>query len=259
MGLLGWIVVFTLVGGVAGVLLASVFLAFPDRVRTRLLPALLSFATGSLLGGAFLGLIPHALEHRHDHSVETITFAILAGMVGFFVVEKILIFRHCHAEECEAHVADEARAKASASLILLGDTVHNFVDGVVIGAAFLADFRLGVAASLAAAAHEIPQELADFAILLHGGLSRGRALLLNALSGLATVLGGVAAYFALHPLHDALPIVIAVAAANFLYVAVADLIPTLHRRTGLKSSLLQIACIAAGVGVIALAARAHGH
>lgn len=261
MGPLGWILLATAVGGVGGVAVAALFLTVPARVRTAALPALLSFATGSLLGGAFLGLIPHALEEEASPGIHNLGLALLGGLIGFFIIEKFLIFRHCHTEECEAHVADEARARASGSLILLGDTVHNFIDGVVIGAAFLADWRLGVTMTLAVAAHEIPQEVADFAILLHGGWTRGKALALNALTGLATVAGGVVAYLPLHKesMERALPYVLAVAAANFIYVALADLIPTLHRRIGLRSSLLQLASIAAGIGMILFAERLHGH
>ncbi len=263
MGPLGWILAATMVGGLGGVAVAAIFLVLPGGIRKAALPALLSFATGSLLGGAFLGLIPHALAgDGHGHGspgMHNLGIALLAGLLGFFIVEKFLIFRHCHTEECEAHVADEARAKASGSLILLGDTVHNFIDGVVVGAAFLVDWKLGITTMLAVAAHEIPQEVADFAILLHGGWSRAKALLFNALSGLATVLGGLVAYAALHAAEHALPYVLAVAAANFIYVALADLIPTLHRRVGLKATALQLTCIAAGMAMILLAERMHHH
>jgi zinc and cadmium transporter len=135
-------------------------------------------------------------------------------------------------------------------LIILGDSIHNFVDGVLIAAAFLTDVQLGIVTSLAVAAHEIPQEVGDFAILLDSGYSRGKALFYNVLASFTTVLGGVLAYFSLENLHDSLPYFLALAASSFIYIAVADLIPSLHTKTDMKTSLQQIALIAAGVLLI---------
>jgi zinc and cadmium transporter len=177
---------------------------------------------------------------------------VLIGLLIFFVMEKLVLWRHCHSDHCEAHVPDfeHSKEKAAANLILIGDGIHNLVDGVLIAAAFVTDFHLGIVTSLAIIAHEIPQEVGDFAILLHGGFSRGKALLFNALASLTTIVGAVAAYFFLQEVQTVVPYVLAVAAASFIYIAVADLIPGLHRRTEFSASVQQLVLIVAGVMVI---------
>lgn len=251
--LIVWIILFTLVGGVLSVILASFFLLLPQTFRTRLLPAMVSFAIGTLLGAAFLGILPHALEG--PGSGHKVMATVLGGLLIFFLLEKMVLWRHCHTDECEGHAPDAGHGRASASgyLILIGDGIHNLVDGVLIAAAFLADIHLGVITSLAVMAHEIPQELGDFAILLHSGFSRGRALLFNALSGLTMVIGGVVAYFFLSHAQDVIPYVLAIAASSFIYIAVADLIPGLHKRLEMHVTIQQIVLILSGVGVIYLA------
>ena len=255
MSLLAWIVLFTLLGGVLSVLAASVFLLLPESLRTRVLPAMVSFAIGALLGAAFLAVLPHALAAPGVRDMHAITSTVLLGLLGFFLLEKLVLWRHCHTHECEAHGATEVHspiaihghAKASGYLILFGDGVHNFVDGVLIAAAFLTDVHLGVVTALAVAAHEIPQEVGDFAILLHSGFSRGKALLYNVLASLTTVVGGVLAYFSLGMAQAVLPYVLAVAASSFIYIAVADLIPGLHKRLEPRVTLEQVLLIGAGV------------
>lgn len=272
MTLLAWIVLFTLLGGVLSVLAAALFLLLPESQRTRVLPAMVSFAIGALLGAAFLAVLPHALAAPGVRDMHAITSTVLLGLLGFFLLEKLVLWRHCHAHECEAHGsasvvtgrtpgATEAHgatpdtaathahshAKASGYLILFGDGVHNFVDGVLIAAAFLTDVHLGVVTALAVAAHEIPQEVGDFAILLHSGFTRGKALFYNVLSSLTTVVGGVLAYFSLGIAQAALPYVLAVAASSFIYIAVADLIPGLHKRLEPRVTLVQVLLIGAGV------------
>src|SRR4030065_53296 len=235
MSLLTWIILFTLLGGVLSVLAASVFLLLPESLRTRVLPAMVSFAIGALLGAAFLAVLPHALAAPGVRDMHAITGTVLLGLLGFFLLEKLVLWRHCHTHECEAHGAIEAinplaihgHATASGYLILFGDGVHNFVDGVLIAAAFLTDVHLGVVTALAVAAHEIPQEVGDFAILLHSGFTRSKALFYNVLASLTTVLGGVLAYFSLGVAQAALPYVLAVAASSFIYIAGAGLIPGL--------------------------------
>jgi zinc and cadmium transporter len=171
-------------------------------------------------------------------------------------LEKLLIWRHCHSGSCEAHGEEEddyhdhSTAKSAGALIILGDSIHNFVDGVLIAAAFLTDVQLGIVTSLAVAAHEIPQEVGDFAILLHSGYSKRKALFYNIVSSLTTVLGGMLAYFGLEDLQGSLPYFLALAASSFIYIAVADLIPSLHKKTDMKTSLQQIALIATGVFLI---------
>lgn len=259
-------VIFTAVGGVLSVLAAAIFLLLPERQRQQALPHGISFAIGALLTGAFCGLIPHAFEDVAPEDISTLSATILAGILGFFILEKLLIWRHCHSHACEAHGEDshddhqhhnhghggDHGRRVAGMFIILGDSIHNFVDGVLIGAAFLTDAQLGIVTSLAVAAHEIPQEVGDFAILLHSGYSRGKALFYNVLSSLSTVIGGVLAYFSLGNLHHLLPYFLTLAASSFIYIAVADLIPSLHRKTDIKTSLQQIGFILAGVALILL-------
>jgi zinc and cadmium transporter len=251
------IITFTAVGGVLSVLAAAVFLLLRDHHRNAVLPHGISFAIGALLAVAFWGLIPEAFVKVKPEQFQALSGTILAGILGFFMLEKLLIWRHCHHGSCEAHgdeVLDEghahSHAKPAGALIILGDSIHNFVDGVLIAAAFLTDVQLGIVTSLAVAAHEIPQEVGDFAILLHSGYSRGKALFYNILASLTTVLGGVLAYFSLEDLHGILPYFLALAASSFIYIAVADLIPSLHTKTDMKTSVQQIVLIAAGVFLI---------
>ena len=252
MPLLSWILLFCLLGGVLSVLAAGVFLMLRESLRSRLLPHAVSFAIGALLGAALLGLLPHALEGVGGNDFHAITGAVLLGLFGFFLLEKLVLWRHCHHEHCEVHTPedDEHHHPAAGTLILVGDGLHNFIDGVLIGAAFLTDVHLGIVTSLAVAAHEIPQEVGDFAVLLHSGFSTGRAFLFNLLSSLATVVGGVLAYYGLRDLEPALPYVLAVAASSFIYVAVADLIPGLHKRVEFSATLKQLLLIGAGVALI---------
>lgn len=263
MTLLAWIVVFTLFGGVLSVLAAAGFLLIPESLRTRLLPAMVSFAIGALLGAALLAVLPHALTAPGVGDLHVITGVVLLGLLGFFLLEKLVLWRHCHTHECEvhgggvsgstgSHARDTSHGHAAAAgyLILIGDAVHNFVDGVLIAAAFLTDVHLGIVTAIAVAAHEIPQEVGDFAILLHGGFTRTKALAYNVLASLTTVIGGVLAYFSLTELQSIVPYVLAIAASSFIYIAVADLIPGLHKRLAPRATLEQLLLIGAGVIVI---------
>lgn len=258
MNLLVLIIIFTAIGGILSVMAAAVFLLLPELQRKAMLPHGISFAIGALLAVAFWGLIPEAFETVKPDQFQILSGTILAGILGFFTLEKLLIWRHCHSGNCEAHGDDNehahkhnhSNAKSAGSLIILGDSIHNFVDGILIAAAFLTDVQLGIVTSLAVAAHEIPQEVGDFAILLDSGYSRGKALFYNMLASLTTVLGGILAYFSLEDLHSSLPFFLALAASSFIYIAVADLIPTLHKKTDIKTSIQQIVLIAAGVFLI---------
>lgn len=256
---LGWILAFTVLGGIASAAVAGIFLLIPDGPRARALPHLVSFATGTLLGAALLALLPHALEGAGAERVHEIGLAVVVGIGVFFILEKLVLWRHSHGHHYPGHAAHaHHREDASAALILVGDSIHNALDGVLIAAAFLTDVRLGIVTGVAAMAHEIPQEIGDFAVLLQSGMSRGRALLLNLLTSLTSVVGGLLAYFALSRILDILPYALAVAAASFLYVAVADLIPGLHRRVDARASVAQVVLIAVGIAVIALA-EGHAH
>jgi zinc and cadmium transporter len=264
-----WIILATSVSGVLSVLAAGIFLALPARQREGVLPHLVSFATGALLGAALLALIPHAVLGAGTDRVHEVGIALIAGIALFFVLEKFLLWRHCHDDHCaehpvgdahdhghdHGHAHDQARKQASGTLVLVGDALHNVLDGVLIAAAFLTDVHLGIVTALAIMAHEIPQEVGNFAVLLHSGASRRRALALNLLTSLTAVIGGVVGYFALETAVRALPFALAVAAASLLYVAVADLIPGLHRRVDPRSSVTQVVLIALGIAVITLAER----
>ena len=230
----------TLVGSLGGLLLAASFLLCSEQLRIRLVPSLVSYAVGTLLGVALLALLPDAIEKM---SALRVFGTLLAGILLFFILEKLVIWRHCHTTECVAHTT-------AAPLVLIGDAFHNFVDGAVVGSAAVSSIALGVSTAVAIAAHEIPQELGDFAILLNAGYSRGRALLLNILSGLSAVAGAVVAVLALNWVPNLLPYLLAVAAASFLYIAMADLIPELHRGPMDARSALQILLVCGGVATV---------
>lgn len=234
-------------GGLLSVLLASVAL----RMKAEWVPVMVSYAIGALLGAVFLEILPHAVEHAGNF--QTMGGVVLGGILGFFILEKLVLWRHCHTEHCEAHGTpahnhshghDHGR---SGMMITVGDTVHNFVDGVMIAAAFLVDMKLGVVTAFAIAAHEVPQELGDFLILLHSGYSKTKALVLNLLSSAAMLAGAVFGYFLLAEMHDLLPYMLAIAASGMIYVAVADLIPGLHKRVELGHTAQQVLLIGLGV------------
>jgi zinc and cadmium transporter len=211
------IILLTGFSGFLSALAASFFLSLGEARRADLLPHLVSFATGALLGAAFLGLLPHALEAGGPGGAHRIGLALLVGILTFFLLEKFVLWRHCHDDPCEMHSpSHEARDAASARMILAGDSFHNVLDGVLIAAAFMTDPRLGVVTALAVCAHEIPQEVGDVAILLHGGYSRRRALALNLLTSLTSIVGGIVAYFALATALHVLPYALAFADASFL-------------------------------------------
>jgi len=248
------ILLFTALGGVLSALIAGVFLLLSEERRNQIMPHSVSFATGALLGTALLALIPHAVSGAGPFKVHSIGAALLAGIALFFVLEKFLLWRHCHTEAVEtAHTHEHHRRDASGWLIVVGDGLHNFIDGVLIAAAFLTDVHLGIVTTFAIMAHEIPQEVGNFAVLLHGGFSRRKALLWNMASSLTAVLGGVVGWLAFREAMALLPYALAVAAASLLYVAVADLIPGLHKRTDLRASVFQVVWIAVGVSLVMVA------
>lgn len=240
--LLSLIVIFSLLGSIGAVALSGSFLIFPRRVRLFFIPFLISYASGALLAVALLDLIPRSLESVGSGPV---FYTVLAGLISFFVLEKLVIWRHCHREVCEVH-------KAAGPLLLVGDAFHNFGDGIAIGAAFLVSIPLGIATSLAVMAHEIPQEVGDFVILLESGYPRRRALLLNALSGLTTLPGALLAYASLRYVEAWLPYIVALAAAGFIYIAMADLFPALHRTVGPRQTIYQLVSIICGAATMIL-------
>ena len=232
----------SLVGSGGGVLIASPLLLLRDPVRLRLVPGLISYAVGTFLGVALLALVPEALESL---PAPRALGALLAGILGFFMLEKLVIWRHCHTADCDAH-------DSSAALILVGGSLHNFTDGAIVGAAVLTSLPLGITTALAVAAHQIPQEVGDYAILLDAGYSRTRAFVMNTLSASTCTLGAAAVYAATSRTPTALPYVLAFAAGSFLYVALSDLIPGLHREAVDVSAIRQVVLIVAGVGTIVM-------
>ena len=248
MSTFSWIIAVSLAGGALSVVAAA---ALSLSVGAHRVNILISYAIGALLGTAFLEILPHALEHGDPHKMAG---TVLFGILVFFVLEKLVLWRHCHHDHCEAH---DARAPAhdhgrSGLLILVGDTFHNFVDGILIAAAFLENTELGIVTALAIIAHEIPQEVGDYLILLHSGYSKAKALAFNLLSSVATLIGATLAYFALSELTEWIPSLLGLAAASMIYVAVADLIPGLHKRTELKATLQQVMLIGLGIASIAI-------
>ncbi len=248
------IVIACLAGGVLAIVAAAGTLA----LHARWISPLVSFAVGALLGAVFLELLPHALERGNT---ERVMATMLGGLLLFFLLEKLVLWRHSHgeAEELAGDAGGfDARHSAghdhgrSGLMILIGNSVHNFCDGVVIAASFLTDFALGTATALAIVAHAIPQQVGDFAVLMHSGYSKRRAFAYNLATGTATLAGGLAGYSALASMQHILPTVLALAAASLLYVAVADLIPSLHRHPAPAQTVLQLALIGVGIAIIAV-------
>ena len=259
MPLLLWIILFAAFGGIASAAFAVVFLWVPEERGARILPHFISFATGALLGAALLALLPEAIEGAGLASAHRIGLTLVVGLGVFFVIEKLVLWWHARAHDEEGGSAHhDHREHASGVLVLVGDSIHNALDGVLIASAFLTSNSLGAVTTFAVAAHEIPHRVGDFAILVHAGFSRPRALFLNLATGLASVIGAIAAYYGLRRAMGALPYALAFAAAGFLYIAVAGLIPGLHRRADPRTSAIQVILISAGIAVIAFAEQLTG-
>ena len=255
-----YIVLATLAGGLLSVFVAA---SLTVSVLSRVVQHLVSLSTGVLLSTALLNVLPEAFEGGKA-SPQNLFAALLGGLLFFFLLEKAELYRHGHHHEHDHHHHhhgfDQQQAGRGGWTVLLGDSIHNFCDGIIIAAAFLADTRLGVVTALAIVAHEIPQEVGDYIVLLNAGFSRTKALLYNALSGLAAVLGGVLGYFVVGPWEAAFPYLLVVAASSFIYVAVADLIPQLQHRLTLRETLAQLTWLAAGLAVVVLATQLlHEH
>ena len=241
-----WISAASIAGGLISALCAAIVAV---SARANWISALISFAIGALLGAVFLDIIPEAF--REPEKAGAVAATMLGGVLGFFVLEKLVLWRHCHVEDCEAHDqhshGDHGR---SGLMITIGGGFHNFVDGVLIAAAFLQSTELGVVTATAIITHEIPQEIGDFAILLHSGYAKGRAFAMNALSSLAMLVGALLGYVALQDAKQWISTALALAAASLIYVAVADLIPGLHKRPELRATAQQVLLI--GLGVLSI-------
>lgn len=214
---------------------------------------LISFATGTLLTAALFGLIPEAIESAGGET-HTVMLFVLGGILSFFFLEKLIIWRNCTDEDCDVH-------SAAGPIVLIGDALHNFIDGIVIAAAFLTSFSVGIAVGFAIIAHEVPQETGDFGILLHGGFSKKKAFTLNALSSVTTIPAAIISYFLLGEISFIIPFALAISAASFLYIALSDLAPELHKKWGFKHTLKQLILILAGVAMMLLimASMSHNH
>jgi zinc and cadmium transporter len=243
------IVIATLAGGMLSVFIAA---AVTLSVLKLIVKHLVSLSAGVLLGTALLNLLPEAFEGGAPPA--SLFATLLGGLLFFFLLEKVELYRHTHHHEGDGHHHhhhfDAEQAGRGGWSVLLGDSIHNFCDGVLIAAAFLADARLGVATAVAVIAHEIPQEVGDYIVLLNAGFSRARALAYNAISGLASVLGGVLGYFVIQRFEAWMPYLLVVAASSFVYVAVADLIPQLQRRLAWRETALQLLWLGVGLGMI---------
>jgi zinc and cadmium transporter len=236
-----WVLGVSVLASVGAVGAAALFLLLPERVRRSLMPMLISFATGTLLASALLELLPHAIA---EAGTEASLQALLGGLVLFYLLERLLRWRHCHElGHCDVH-------QSAGVLILIGDGLHNFVDGVTIAAGFLVSVPVGIATGLAIVSHEIPQEVGDFGILLESGFTRKRALLLNLLSSATVFPGALAGLLALDSFAVATPYVLAMSAAGFLYIGLADLVPGLHGRLGPAIGLTQFLIMLLGIVTI---------
>ena len=295
LSVLAWIILSSLIGGALSVAGAGL-VAF--SARKSAVSMLISYAIGAMLGAVFLEILPEAINAtvKNGGSVQATTTTVLFGILLFFGLEKLVIWRHCHGDHCEVHAihteedCPETHPEANAvnknhaikykavsvkqpsisahshthshshdhdggrsgMMVMIGDTFHNFVDGILIASAFMVDIKVGIVTSAAIIAHEIPQEVGDFLILLHSGYSKKQAFLFNLVSSFATVVGGTIAYFALQHVQTWAPTILGFAASSMLYVSVADLIPSLHKRTELRATVSQLTLIAFGVGSIAL-------
>ncbi len=240
MHILLWIVLSTLFVSVLAFIGILTLLLKENLLRKTLL-FLVSLSAGVLMAGAFLHLIPEALEKFAGSS----TFLyVIAGFVLFFLIEKLLFWRHCHEGRCPAH--------EFAYINLLGDGIHNFIDGLIIAAGFMANINLGIITTIAVALHEIPQEIGDFGVLIFGGFGRTKALFYNFISAVTAVLGGLLGYSLSGLSQSFVPLLLPIAAGGFIYIAASDLLPEIKKETDLKKSILTFVVFLIGIGLMAV-------
>lgn len=230
-----------LAGSVGSVALAGLMLLLQPRRLEQVATHLMYLAGGTLLGASMLGMIPKASSQL---GAQAAMIMVLGGILFFFVLEKIILWRSCHSKDCNRH------DHAAVPIILIGDAFHNAIDGIIIAASFLTSPSLGVFATLSVVLHEIPQELGDFGILIKGGLAKKKALMFNILSGSTSIVTGILAWFMLDTMRSLIPYALAFSASSFIYIALADLIPEMHRKTSLKDSIVQFALILTGIMLI---------
>jgi len=235
-----WIIIFSILGSIGAITAASCFMLLSEKIQKFLVPSLMAYAIGTLLTTALIGLIPEAIEGA-DMEPHYIMLFVLGGILFFFFLEKMVIWRNCSDDKCDVH------GEAAGPLVLVGDAFHNFTDGLVIAAAFLTNFAIGIAVGLAIIAHEIPQETGDFGILLHSGYSRKKSYIYNALSSSTTIFSAILGFYVLGSLNFIVPYILAISAASFLYIALSDLTPELHQKLGIKHSIRQMILIILGI------------
>lgn len=239
-----------LLGSLGALLPACLVLFIPDGWRQRAMPYLLSYATGAMLATAVIGLIPEALERI---SIDEVGISLLCGLVLFFLLEWTIVWRRAHGmddEHGDPSIQNHPMEKKTGMLVLIGDAVHNCADGIAIGTACVASPGLGLVTTLAVLGHEVPQELSDFTILISSGFSRAKALLWNTLSGLGTLVGVVGAYGWLAYAEPVVPYALSIAAASFLYIGLADMVPGLHGRVGTAKGVWQFVMMVVGMVTI---------
>lgn len=245
MSLLGWILIFSFLGSIF-CLIGGIFLLWREKLAKKIAIYLISFAAGTLLGAAFLHMLPEAVSEKGSN----ILIYTLIGILVMFLVEKFLLWYHCHEGVCKVHTFSYT--------ILLGDGVHNFIDGIIIGVSFLISIPLGIISALAIVFHEIPQEIGDFAVMFHGGMGRVKVLIYNFLAALMTPLAAILAYVFSSSLERAIIPLIAFAAGNFIYIAGSDLIPEIHKHYSPSKATLQSICLGFGILVIWLVEKVLG-
>lgn len=242
---------------IAGVFSISAAAIFSFALLSKMVERMVSLSVGIMLSTSLLNALPEAFESKAD--THSLFATLLAGLLAFFLLEKFSVLRHSHHHEGDghshAHGHDAHEAGKSGWMILVGDGLHNFTDGILIAAAFLANPTLGVVTGLAIIAHEIPQEIGDFIVLLNAGFSRARAYFYNLTSSLMAVIGGVLGYVMLEKASSVIPYVLVFASSGFIYIAVSDLMPQMQRRATLRETIPQILLIGLGVGVVLLMTR----
>lgn len=236
-----WILVSTTIISLLA-FIGVVVLYLSKKLLDKILLSLVAFAAGALLGGAFFHLLPEAIEISQGSKPFLIT---IIGFLFFFLLEKFLFWRHCHKTECKIH--------PFSYLNLIGDSIHNFIDGIIIAIAFTVSIPLGISTSIAIAFHEIPQEIGDFAVLVYGGFKRKKALMLNFLVAITVIIGGVVGYFISNQVAGAIEVLLPFTAGGFIYIASADLLPELRKEKNLIRSITNFALVILGLGVLYLA------
>jgi len=217
-----------------------------EKVLDKILIFLIGISGGTLIGGAFFHLLPEALEK--SNTIYTYTYLIL-GFIAFFIMERFLLWRHCHEGKCEVHPVSY--------LNLIGDGIHNFIDGLIIGTSFYVDIRFGIITTLIIIMHEIPQEIGDFGVLVYGGMNKYKALAYNFLSALTAIIGAALGCFFSGSLEFFTPLIVPFAAGGFIYIAACDLVPEIHKQADIRKATFSMICFIAGIFFMLLVKMLH--